>query len=175
MAEEEALSAVRDHEMVDNDPMPPSRSDRQVLIFATIIVIVAGLVAAGLIFLATGGTNDTPKTAPLFLGLEPELSSTIGTGGPLYFANPFGGRGFWLDQENGKIVALAIDLPKNSDCLVKWRDSRKAYVDCNGNKFQVDDLDRYLVSVGSVGRGSPKDSLYVDLRVRTPPPSTITP
>lgn len=157
--------------MVDNGSMPPSRSDRQIIIFATVLVLVAGLVVAGLIFVVTGGTKDTPKAAPLFLGLEPELSAKIDEGGPLYFANPFGGKGFWLDAENNKLVAVAIDLPKGSNCLVKWRDTRKAYEDCYENKFQVGSLDRYAVSVGPVGKGSPKDSVYVDFRVRTPPPT----
>jgi hypothetical protein len=72
-----------------------SRDDRRVLVFAGALVVIVGIVVAGLLFLATGGTQDTPSDRrPVFLGLSHELKSKIREGGPLYFANPFGDNGF---------------------------------------------------------------------------------
>ncbi len=151
--------------------MPAAPDDRRVLVFAGVIVLVAGLAVAGLLFLATGGTRDTPSgKKPLFLGLRPELVAKIKEGGPLYFASPFGENGFWLDLERGEIVALNLVRPGTKDCQVKWRDPRKAYVDCNDEDLQAADLDRYKITIGKVQRDSPADAVYVNLKVHEPAP-----
>jgi hypothetical protein len=153
--------------------VPPSRDDRQVIVFAGSIVAIVGIVVAGLLFLATGGTEDTPtQRRPMFLGLEPELVDKIEEGGPLYFANPFGDDGFWLDLEDGDLVALDIVRPGSEHCIAKWRDPRKAYVDCDDQDLTSRDLDRFEVLVGKLDTTpeSPKDAVYVDLRRREPAP-----
>src|SRR5262245_60722394 len=152
--------------------VPASPADRRVLVFAGVLVTLAGLAVAGLLFLATGGTQDTPSAKkPLFLGIQRELVKTIKDGGPLYFASPFGENGFWLALEDGKLVALDIVKPGTKDCIVKWRDPRKAYVDCDDNDLQSVDLDRFELTVGSVEKGAPKDAVYVDLRVSDEAPA----
>jgi hypothetical protein len=155
--------------------VPAAPDDRRVLLFAGVIVLVAGLAVAGLLFLATGGTKDTPSSSkPLFLGLRPELVAKIEEGGPLYFASPFGENGFWLDLEDGEIVALNLVRPGTKDCQVKWRDPRKAYVDCNDQDLQAADLGRYQVTVGKLDADAPADAVYVNLKVREPAP-VVTP
>ena len=146
--------------------VPASSADRRVLVFAGVLVTLAGLAVAGLLFFATGGTQDTPSSKkPLFLGIQRELVTTIKEGGPLYFASPFGENGFWLALEDGQLVALDIVKPGTRDCIVKWRDPRQAYVDCDDNDLQSVDLDRFELTVGSVEQGAPKDAVYVNLRV----------
>lgn len=155
--------------MGENAPVPAAPDDRRVLLFAGGIVLLAGLAVAALLFLATGGTRATPSASkPLFLGLERELVSKIKEGGPLYFASPFGENGFWLDLEDGRLVALDIVRPGTRDCKVKWRDPRGAYVDCEDRDLQVADLDRFKVIVGKLQKDAPVDAVYVDLRVSEP-------
>jgi hypothetical protein len=152
--------------------VPASPADRRVLVFAGVLVAFAGIAVGLLIFFATGGTEDTPSSNdPLFLGIERELLGKIDEGGPLYFASPFGENGFWLDVEDGDLVALSLVKPGTTDCIVKWRDPRKAYVDCDDNDLQAVDLDRFEVTIGSLQKGAPKDAVYVNLRASTPAPA----
>jgi hypothetical protein len=159
----------------ENARVPAARDDRRVLVFAGAIVVVVGIMVAGLLFLATGGTQDTPSDrTPVFLGLERELTKKIEDGGPLYFANPFGDNGFWLDLEDGALVALDIVRPGSQQCIVKWREPRHAYVDCDDQDLTSRDLDRFEVIVGKIARNdAPKDAVYVDLRRREPAPSPL--
>src|SRR5579859_3155200 len=93
-------------------PMPAAPSDRRVLMIAVVMVAFAGVLVAAALFFATGGTKGDPaQTAPLYLGLGSELRSEIKLGSPLYFANPFGANGFWLDLEHNQFVALDLVLP----------------------------------------------------------------
>ncbi len=151
--------------------VPASPADRRVLVFAGLLVALAGIAIGLLLFFATGGTQDTPSSDdPLFLGIHRELVKRIDDGGPLYFASPFGENGFWLDIEDGRLVALDIVKPGTIDCIVKWRDPRKAYVDCDDNDLQSGDLDRFEVTTGSLQKGAPKNAVYVNLRVSDPAP-----
>jgi hypothetical protein len=155
----------------ENAAVPAAPDDRRVLLFAGGLVLLAGVAVAALLFLATGGTQDTPSASkPLFLGLERELTAKIEEGGPLYFASPFGENGFWLDVEDGRVVALDIVKPGTKDCQVKWRDPRGAYVDCNDQELQAADLDRFTVTVGKLQKDAPSDAVYVNLRVSEPAP-----
>ena len=157
----------------ENARVPVAPDDRRILIFAGALVLAAGLAIAGLLFLATGGTQDTPSNRrPVFLGLRRQLVPQIKKGGPLYFANPFGDNGFWLDVENGSLVALDIVRPGTSDCIVKWRDPRQAYVDCDDRDLTSRDLDRYHLTIGKpdTSKDSPTDAVFVDLRRREPAP-----
>ena len=157
--------------MGETAAVPAAPDDRRVLLFAGGLVLLAGVAVAALLFLATGGTRDTPSGRnPLFLGLEPELNAKIKEGGPLYFASHFGENGFWLDLENGQIVALDIVKPGTKDCQVKWRDPRSAYVDCNDQDLQAADLDRYQVTVGGLQKDAPRESVYVSLKIKEPAP-----
>jgi hypothetical protein len=153
--------------------MPAAPSDRRILVFAIALVVFAGILIAAALFFATGGDKGDPKqTGPLYLGLASQLRSDIKKGSPLYFANPFGGNGFWLDRKDGSFVALDIVLPNTHDCQVKWRGRVDSYVDCHGDKVGLTDLDQFQVSLrkrGHLGRG-----VYVDLRKRIPAESSLT-
>ncbi len=148
--------------------VPPSRSDRQLLVVTVSFLLVATVFFLGVIWLATQRNESTD--GPFFIGVESSLRTHIGEGSPLYFSNPGAGDGFWLDIENGQIVALVLDqTPGPKDCIVKWKEQRDAYVDCNDNELQSTDLDRYKLKIGPRD-GSPKTSVYVNLRKIEPAP-----
>jgi hypothetical protein len=154
-------------------PMPAAPSDRRVLVIAVVMVAFAGVLVAAALFFATGGTKGDPaQTAPLYLGLGSELRSEIKLGSPLYFANPFGANGFWLDIEHNQFVALDLVLPDTKNCTVKWKGLQNSYVDCHGDKVGIDDLDRYKITQAASGKSG--TSVYVDLRKVTAAPNTVT-
>lgn len=139
--------------------VPAAPDDRRVLLFAAALVVLAGLAIAGLLFLATGGTDQDPlATGPIALGLEPELTARTEEGGPSYIANPFGEHGFWLDLEGGQLVALDIVRPGTRSCIVKWLAST--------------DLARFEVTVAKPAPDEPAETVFVDLRRREPAPTS---
>jgi hypothetical protein len=148
--------------------VPASPSDRRLLLVTGAFVVLAGLLVAGLLFLATGGGQATPKPGPLYIGLESDLRSMIHVGGPLYFAHPFGGTGFWLTVEHGNLVALVARRPGIQSCTVKWESHRDAYIDCHGEALTSEDLGRYPVELprGGVEAGG----VIVDFRRVDPAP-----
>jgi hypothetical protein len=141
------------------------------LIFTGTFVALAGVLVGAVLFLATQQGTGTSVRKPLFLGLEQPLTKSIRDASPLYFADPFGGDGFWLDLENGHLVALVLQPPGVTHCPVKWKAQEHAYIDCDGHHFQSRDLEHYELTVGS-RFGSPNDAVFVDLRKRFPPPSS---
>ena len=147
--------------------VPPSRSDRQLLILTGTFLAIAAVVAFGLVLLAT--QRNESKEGPFYIGTATSLERSIREDSPLYFANPTAGDGFWLDVEDGELIALVIDRPGLKDCVVKWKEQRGAYVDCNDEELASEELDRYQVSVGARD-GSPENSVYVDLRTTSPAP-----
>jgi hypothetical protein len=150
--------------------VPPTQDDKRLLIVTGVFVALAGLLFAGVLLLATN--RSTGEKEPVFLGQRKELIDRIqeGEGSPLYFASPFGDQdGFWLDREGGDLVAYVLETPGPGECAVKWRATRNAYIDCDGNPIDPGELDRYPLAVGSRG-GSPRTSVYVDLRRTTPAP-----
>ena len=148
--------------------VPPSRSDRRLLLVTGSFLLVAAVFFTGVLWLATK-RNET-GSGPFFIGLERALKTHIHEGSPLYFANPGAGDGFWLDIEDGQLVALVLDRQAGKrDCAVKWKEQQDAFIDCNGDAFQSRELDRYRVSIGP-RNGSPKRSVYVNLRKVDPAP-----
>jgi hypothetical protein len=153
--------------------VPPARSDRRLLLITGAFVVLAGLLFAAVLFLATRQNTGTGPKRPLFLGLDAQKRRDIRADGPQYVANPFGGAGFWLDIEDGTLVALVLDTPAPGSCSAKWKAQRDAYVDCHGNELTSRDLDRYVITI--VPReGSLRNTVYVDVRKVLPAPRTTT-
>jgi hypothetical protein len=147
--------------------VPPSRNDRQLLILTGSFVLIAAVLVAGVLWVVT--TRDSKVTGPIYLGPRNALVDNILEESPRYYAHPDGEDGFWLDVEDGDLVALVLDRPGEKDCVVKWKEQRDAYVDCNGQELQTADLDRYKLTVGSRG-DSPANSVYVHLKHSSPAP-----
>jgi hypothetical protein len=150
-----------------------SRDDRRIIFFTGGLVVIAALFFVSVLVFATGGSTPSKKnTGPLYLGNASGLREKLdeGEGSPLYFANPFGGPGFWLDREHGEFVALDVRVPNSKTCNVKWIGrNTNAYVDCNGDHLQSEELARYPIEVGQ--KGERKGSVFVDLKHVEPPPA----
>ena len=150
--------------------MPPARDDKRLLIVVGVFVALAGALFAGVILLAT--SREVGEKKPLFLGQRPDLVQSIREASPLYFASPFADDGFWLDLEDGTLVAYVLERPDPGECTVKWREQRGAYIgECDDEPVDAADLERYPVTIGARG-GSPSNSVYVDLRRTIPAPGS---
>lgn len=150
--------------------MPVARSDRRLLVVTVLAVVAAGAFFALVLVLASGGGNTQARpTGPLYLGQKADLKASLDLGSPLYFANPFGGRGFWLDREGGEFVALDVGLPGNPKCSIVWKGRYDTYLDCDGRHLASDQMARHPVSVSITGKT--KDGVYVELRELDPAPN----
>ena len=149
--------------------MPPTRSDRRLLIVTTLgLVVAAVLVAVALLVATNDSAAPTSNRRMIYLGPEKSLRESIDLGSPLYVANPFGAEGFWVDKEDGAIVALKLTVPGTDHCAVKWKGKPKSYVDCHGALVAASELDRYRIL--RLRSGARKGGIVVDLRTLEPAP-----
>jgi len=151
--------------------VPAAPSDRRLLVFSAAVVILAGVLFAGVLFFSTGGGTSPPKPGPIYIGLESDLHNLVTSGGPIYFAHPFGGTGFWLALEGGHLVALVARRPGTSGCTAKWISHRHAYIDCTGAKLTSEQLNRYQLRL--VSQGAEKGGVVVDFARVEPHPAPL--
>lgn len=150
--------------------MPASRSDAKILLVATGSVILAGLLVAAVLLLATSRAGSPTKYAPFPAGVAAAIKSQLKDGGPFFYPDPFGGdRNILLALEDGKVVALSDILPDTTDCRVKWRGSIDSFQDCHGDKLRTGELERYQSEISEAGAN--KGELLIDLRHREPAPN----
>ena len=150
--------------------VPASRSDAKLLVVATGAVVLAGVLVAAVLLLATSRASSPTKYEPFPAGVASSIKSQLKDGGPYFVPDPFGGdRNILLAIEGGKVVALSDILPRTTSCRVKWKGSVDAFVDCHGDKLRSTDLARYRTEIGLTG--SNKDELLIDLRHREPAPA----
>jgi hypothetical protein len=146
------------------------RSDAKLLLVATGAVIVAGLLVAAVLLLATGRASSPTKYVAFPAGDATAIRKDLKSGGPFFYPDPFGGnRNILLAIEDGQVVALSDIKPGTKDCRVRWRGSIDSFVDCNDDKVQSSDLARYQSEVGQIGAN--KGELLVDLRRLEPAPA----
>ena len=148
--------------------MPPAPSDRRLLLVTGALVVLAGAVFAAALFFATGGGEAAPKRGPVYIGLERDLRDRLRQGPRLYFAHPFGGTGFWIDTESGRLVALVARRPDAASCTVAWRNLDRGYFDCHGHRLRSEQLDRYQLSFPQLGAEA--GGVVVDFRRVLPAP-----
>ena len=97
-----------------------TRDDRRIIIFTGALVVIAALFFVSVLVFATGGSTPSKKNqGPLYLGEVSGLRAALNEGSPLYFANPFGGPGFWLDREQGAFVALDVRVPNSQSQMMR--------------------------------------------------------
>jgi len=146
------------------------RSDAKLLIVAAGAVIVAGLLVAAVLLLATGRATSPTKYVAFPAGDATAIRNDLKSGGPFFYPDPFGGdRNILLAIEDGKVVALSDIKPDTKDCRVRWRGSIDSFVDCHDDKIRSTDLARYQSEVGQIGDN--KGELLVDLRRLQPAPA----
>jgi hypothetical protein len=150
--------------------VPIARSDAKVLIVATGAVVLAGVLVAAVLLLASSRASSPTKYQTFPAGVESAIHKDLKDGGPFFFPDPFGGdRNLLLALEDGKVVALSDIKPGTKDCHVRWRGSINSFVDCHDDKVKSADLARYQAEVGEVGAN--KGQLLIDLRHREPAPN----
>jgi hypothetical protein len=150
-----------------------AKSDRTLIFVTSAVLIGAGLFFAAVLLVSPDtGSPSSSQSCPLYNGPQRDMRTTLDEGSPLYFANPFGGRGFWLDREEGSLVALDVGKPGEVTCSVKWRGRVDSYVDCHGDRLTKADLGRYELTV--IEGGERRGSVFVDLsEVLAPPEAAI--
>jgi hypothetical protein len=149
--------------------VPASRSDAKILVFATGAVVLAGVIVAAVLLLATSRDSGPTKYAPFPAGSASAIKQQLKDGGPFFFPDPFGGnRNILLALEGDNVVALSDVLPSTTDCRVKWKGTQNSFVDCHGDKITSRELNRFQSDVGRTG--SSKGLLLIDLRHKEPPP-----
>ena len=149
--------------------MPASRSDAKLLVVATGAVVLAGLLVAAVLLLASGRASSPTKYQPFDAGVASSIKQELKDGGPYFVPDPFGGtRNILLALEGGRVVALSDIVPGSKDCRVRWRGSINSFVDCHDDKVSSTDLDRYRTEIGL--SGASKGELLIDLRHRDPAP-----
>jgi len=154
-------------------PSRTSRSDRTLLLVTGGAVIVAGLLVAGVMLLATRSGGKVPP-GPFALGSAMGLAENVRDEGPVFYADPTGrSAGVWVDLEGGRLVALRVHDP-STDCTVKWKAPRDGesvghYVDCHGKHLTSEQVPRYASEVPTTG--ARKGLLLVDVRDVLPAPS----
>jgi len=147
-----------------------ARSDAKLLFMAAGGVVVAGLLVAAVLLLATGRAASPTKYVAFPAGDATAIRNDLEDGGPFFFPDPFGGdRNILLALEHGNVVALSDVKPGTEDCRVRWRGSIDSFVDCHDGKVQSTDLARYQTAIGRIGGN--KGELLVDLRHREPAPA----
>ncbi len=150
--------------------MALQRSDTKLLLLAAGAVIVAGVLVAAVLLLATSRAGSPTKYTAFPAGDATAIHSELKDGGPFFYPDPFGGdRNILLALEDGKVVALDDIKPGTKACRVRWRGSINSFVDCHDDKVRTTDLARYQSEIGELGDN--KGELLVDLRHREPAPA----
>jgi hypothetical protein len=150
--------------------VPAERSDTRLLIGAGAAAVLAGVLVAVVLLLATSRADQPDEYRPFVAGPENERRENLREEGPFYFPDPFGGKKsilFALEGDN--VVALMTHTADDRDCRVNWRGRIDSFVDCDGNRLRSDQIGRYETTIerrGGVGR-----VVVVDLRTELPPPA----
>lgn len=152
------------------DPSPMSqrrlRQQRQrrglILTAGGLSGLVLGLVVVSV---ATGGgMKKVPADyAPFPAGPASSVTRSVERGGPIFYPDAKDGtNGFYLDVEDGEIVALAV-VPAggNPECPVAWDRQDRRYEDCESAEVPAAELDRFKVLLSGEG---PDKSVFVDIR-----------
>ena len=150
--------------------MPPERSDTRLLVGAGAAAVLAGLLVAVVLLLATSRADSPTKYRPFAAGLEKDRRDNLRKEGPFYFPDPFGGqKSILFTLEGDNIVALMTHTPDNADCRVNWRGRIDSFVDCDGNRLRSDQVGRYKTTIENQ-RGT-GNVVVVDLRKELPAPA----
>jgi hypothetical protein len=149
--------------------VPIARSDAKLLIVAAGAVVLAGLLVAAVLLLATSRATSPTKPGPFDAGVAKSIKDNLKDGGPYFVPDPFGGnRNILLALEDGEIVALSEIRPGTTSCHIRWKGSINSFVDCNDKKLTSRQLDRFPAQVAPAGRS--KGDLFIDVRQKEPAP-----
>jgi hypothetical protein len=154
--------------------VPASRSDTRLLIGAGAAAVIAGIVVAVVLLLATSQADSPTKYEPFAAGPERELRRQLREGGPFYIPDPFGGdKSILFALEGDNIVALMTHTPADDNCRVRWRGRVESFEDCHNTRLGSEDVGRYAVTIER--RGDQGRIVFVDLRQELPAPAAGAP
>ena len=137
------------------------KGDIQVIVGASIAVLLVGFFIFGAMMMTSGG-ESSPTCGQLNIGLASDVRNTLDNGP--YFQTGGGRCGFTLALDNGDIVAYKAVQP--SGCTAKWKFD---HFDCSGRRIAASRLAKYPVSIQT---HNGVDTVVVNLG--TPAPSTTT-
>jgi hypothetical protein len=150
--------------------VPASRTDSRLLIGAGVAAVLAGLVVAVVLLLATSQADQPSTYQPFAAGPEKQLRKSLREGGPFYFPDPFGGnKSVLFALEGDNVVALMTHTPGDENCRIRWRGRINSFEDCHGNRLGSEQIGRFLTRVEE--RGGQGRIVFVDLRTELPPPA----
>jgi hypothetical protein len=131
------------------------REDVRLIVFAALLVLLAGaLIAAGLMA-ATGGAKS-PTCPRLRLGAIDSIREQVQDGGP-FFTTGGGQCGFWVALDGSDVVAYKLHV-SGRDCTVRFRNDRYT---CGDETIPSANLAKYPTAIETVDG---IDTLFVDLR-----------
>jgi len=136
-------------------------SDIKLIAGATVAVLMAGLLIAGGLLVATRGSKSL-VCPELNVGSATDIRRTLQNGGP-YPQTGGGSCTFYLALVDGDIVAYKVKQPSGCTLLLK-----RDHWECGGATIDATDLAQYPVNVRTIDR---IDAVIVDLR---PPLATTT-
>jgi hypothetical protein len=150
--------------------VPPARADSRLLVGAGVAAVLAGLVVAVVLLLATSQADQPKRYGPFAAGPEKQLRKDLREGGPFYFPDPFGGnKSILFALEGDNVVAVMTHTPGDESCRVRWRGRINSFEDCHGNRLRSEQIGRFLTRVEE--RGGQGRIVFVDLRTELPPPT----
>jgi hypothetical protein len=150
-----------------------TKGDVRFFVITVVAIVVAGISIAAILWVLTRQGQD-PSTKPsdyvaFSAGNAETLTRQVQEGGPVFFADPLAGeKGFWIDREQGELVAISVNAPGKDACTVRWRGSIDRYQDCDGVRYTSEQLDRFTTNVPTTGKQ--KGLFLVDLRRVIPAP-----
>jgi hypothetical protein len=154
--------------------VPPARSDTRLLVGAGVAAVIAGLVVAVVLLLATSQADQPRTYQPFAAGPERQLKKDLREGGPFYFPDPFGGRkSILFALEGDQVVALMTHTPGDESCRIRWRGRINSFEDCHGTRLRGEQIGRFLARVED--RGGQGRIVIVDLRTEIPAPEPVAP
>ena len=150
-----------------------SKGDVRFFVVTVVAILVAGLSIAAILWVLSGRggqpTGRTGEYTAFSAGNAETLTRQIREGGPVFFADPLAGeKGFWIDREQGELVALSVNAPAKDECALRWRASVNRYEDCDGTRYTSEQLARFTTNIPE--RGKQRGLFLVDLRRITPAP-----
>jgi len=152
--------------------MARRKLDKGTRVLLATAAVALGLAAGFVIVLVARGGHGggTAAYEPFFAGQSDRIIQAIRSGGPVFYPDPGkGDRAFYLDLDGDQIVALHVVPPGGTAaCLVQWDRAQKRYEDCHRAPVDRSTLERFAVLTKRIGN---KDSVFVDLRTITPPPT----
>lgn len=157
------------------EPATPraSKGDVRFFVVTVVAILVAGLSIAAILWVLSGRggqpTGSGAEYEAFSAGNAETLTRQIREGGPVFFADPLAGeKGFWIDREQGELVALSVNSPEEDDCPLRWRASVNRYEDCDARRYASEQLDRFTTNIPE--RGEQRGLFLVDLRRIIPAP-----